>query len=418
MNDSAKITLTELQEVIRDRLYEALPGFFWVVAEIAELKVNSSGHCYLELTDSDMPDGRVSARARATIWAAKYRSLNTFFNASAGIPLRAGITILFKAKVEYHEIYGLSLNITDIDPAYTAGDMALRREAIVRRLTQEGVMAMNRELTLTPYPRYIAVISSAKAAGYQDFISHLARNPYGYIFVPHLFEAVMQGETTELSVINALNDIAGEISHYDAAVIIRGGGSSADLSWFDSYDIAYHVTQFPIPVITGIGHDKDLSVTDLVAWRPLKTPTAVADFLITHTAECENHIVEMAYSLSSTADEIITSAEEQLASLLNRTASTARLHVRVKNEVLVHYTDTLVRSKNNTLRSAEEITGRMEQSLRHLDPAGVLKRGYTITSRRGKIIGKCTELMTGDIIVTHFEDGKATSIVNETSNNR
>ena len=193
MNREEKITLTELQGFIRDKIYESLPGSFWVIAEIASLKTQGPGHCYLELTGSDTPGGRVTARARATIWASKYLSLNTFFNASTGIPLRAGITILFRATVEYHELYGLSLNISDIDPSYTAGDMALRREAVIRRLTAEGVISMNRELSLPPYPRRIAVVSSSKAAGYEDFIRHLSHNPYGYVFVPVLFEAVMQG---------------------------------------------------------------------------------------------------------------------------------------------------------------------------------------------------------------------------------
>lgn len=415
MNNVEKLTLTELQEVIRDKLYESLPGFFWVVAEIAEMKVNSSGHCYLELTGSEKTGGRVTSRARATIWAARFRSLNTFFTATTGIPLRQGITILFKATVEYHELYGLSLNISDLDPSYTAGDMALRREAIIRRLTGEGVMTMNRDLDLTPYPRYIAVISSSKAAGYQDFINHLTHNPYGYVFVPQLFETVMQGETTEHSVTESLDIISGEAARFDAVVIIRGGGSTTDLSWFDSYDIAYHVTQFPLPVITGIGHEKDLSVTDMVAWRSLKTPTAVADFLVGQVLDCENHIVEMAETLSSAAGDIITSAGEQLASLLNRTTATARLHLRVKSEQLIHHTENLRKSGNNSIRSANDTAERLEQSLKHLDPAGVMKRGFTITTKEGQIIRSSADLHPGDTVLTHFDDGKASSTVRETS---
>jgi len=242
MNVPEKITLTELQGLIRDKIYEALPDSFWVVAEIAEMKVHTAGHCYLELTGSDTPGGRVTAKARATIWASKYRSLNTFFTATTGIPLRAGITILLKATVEYHELYGLSLNVTDIDPAYTAGDMALKREAIIRQLTEDGVINMNSELSLAPYTRHIAVISSSGAAGYQDFINHLVHNPYGYVYIPQLFGAVMQGEATESSVIDALNLISEEAERYDVVVIIRGGGSTTDLSWFDSYEIAYHVS--------------------------------------------------------------------------------------------------------------------------------------------------------------------------------
>jgi exodeoxyribonuclease VII large subunit len=415
MSTGEKITLTELQGLIRDKLYESLPGFFWVIAEIAELKTNSAGHCYLELTDNDTPGGRVSARVRATIWAAKYRSLNTFFTASAGIPLRTGITILFKATVEYHELYGLSLNISDIDPSYTAGDMALRREAIVRRLTVDGVMTMNRELPLAPYPRYIAVISSSKAAGYQDFINHLINNPYGYVFIPELFEAAMQGETTESSVIESLDRISGKADSYDAAVIIRGGGSITDLSWFDSYDIAFYITQFPLPVMTGIGHEKDLTVTDMVAWRSFKTPTAVADFLVEQTLDCENRIIDMASSLYTEAAGMISSAEEELSSLQNRTAATGRLILRVKDEQLGYHAETLLRSKNNLIRTAKERIDRIESALHHLDPAGVMKRGFTLTTKNGKILHSPVYLAPGDTIVTHFEQGRATSTVKETS---
>jgi exodeoxyribonuclease VII large subunit len=415
MSAGEKITLTELQGLIRDKLYESLPGFFWVIAEVAEIKTNSAGHCYLELTDNETSGDRVTARVRATIWAAKYRSLNTFFNASTGIPLRAGITILFKATVEYHDLYGLSLNISDIDPSYTAGDMALRRESIMRRLTDDGVMAMNRELPLASYPRNIAVISSSKAAGYQDFINHLTDNPYGYVFKPELFEAAMQGETTERSVIEAFDRISAMADGYDAAVIIRGGGSTTDLSWFDSYDIAFYVTQFPLPVLTGIGHEKDLTVTDMVAWRSFKTPTAVADFLVEQTLDNENRIIDMASTLYTEASDMISSAEEQLSSLQNRTAATARLIVRVKDEQLGYHAGTLLRSKNNLLRSAKERIDRVESALHHLDPAGVMQRGFTLTTKNGKILHSPFPLEPGDTIVTHFEQGHATSTVKETS---
>jgi exodeoxyribonuclease VII large subunit len=415
MSAGEKITLTELQGLIRDKIYESLPDFFWVIAEIAEIKTNSAGHCYLELTDNETPGGRVTARVRATIWAAKYRSLITFFNASTGIPLRAGITILFKATVEYHELYGLSLNISDIDPSYTAGDMALRREGIIRRLTADGVITMNRELPLAPYPRNIAVISSSKAAGYQDFINHLTNNPYGYVFKPELFEAAMQGETTERSVIEALDRISATAAGYDAAVIIRGGGSTTDLSWFDSYEIAYYITQFPLPVLTGIGHEKDMTVTDMVAWRSFKTPTAVADFLVEQTLDSENRIIDMASTLYTEASDMISSAEEQLSSLQNRTAATGRLIVRVKDEQLGYHAERLLRSKNNLIRTVNERIDRVESALHHLDPAGVMQRGFTLTTKNGKILYSPAALEPGDTIITHFEHGRATSTVKETS---
>ncbi|MDX9772092.1 MAG: exodeoxyribonuclease VII large subunit [Bacteroidales bacterium] len=418
MNAPEKITLTELQGLIRDKIYEALPESFWVVAEIAEMKVHTAGHCYLELTGSDTPGGRVTAKARATIWASKYRSLNTFFTATTGIPLRAGITILLKATVEYHELYGLSLNVTDIDPAYTAGDMALKREAIIRQLTEDGVINMNSELSLAPYTRHIAVISSSGAAGYQDFINHLVHNPYGYVYIPQLFGAVMQGEATESSVIDALNLISEEAERYDVVVIIRGGGSTTDLSWFDSYEIAYHVTQFPLPVLTGIGHERDRSVTDMVAWKSLKTPTAVADFLVERTIDCENRIIGMAESLTSAVTEAIDSAGEQLSSLQNRTAATARLVVRVKHEKLGYHIETLRRSGKNVLRSAKEVTDRLEDSMRHLDPSGVMRRGFTLTTRNGQIVRSPDELEPGDTITTHFQEGMASSTIKKITKNK
>lgn len=411
MTREGQITLTELQGLIRDKIYEALPGAYWVIAEIAEMKVHTAGHCYLELTGTETPGGKVTARARATIWASKFRSLNTYFNASTGIPLRAGITILFRATVEYHELYGLSLNITDIDPAYTAGDMALRREAIIRRLTAEGVLSMNSGLPLTPYPRNLAVVSSSKAAGYEDFINHLVNNPYGYAFRITLFEAVMQGETTRASVTEALDSISEMISEFDVVVIIRGGGSTIDLSWFDSYEIAYHVTQFPLPVLTGIGHEKDQSVTDMVAWKALKTPTAVAGFIVERTMECENNIIGMAESLVSAVEGAMEAAEERLSSIQNRITATARLMVRLKEEKLSNHAGRLARASANVLNRAKEATDRMEDALRHLNPAGVLRRGFTLTSRNGTIIQTAAELRPGDTIKTHFAEGTAESMV-------
>lgn len=411
MTREGQITLTELQGLIRDKIYEALPGAYWVIAEIADMKVHTAGHCYLELTGTETPGGKVTARARATIWASKFRSLNTYFNASTGIPLRAGITILFRATVEYHELYGLSLNITDIDPAYTAGEMALRREAIIRRLTAEGVLSMNSGLPLTPYPRNIAVISSSKAAGYQDFINHLVNNPYGYAFRTTLFEAVMQGETTMASVTEALDSISEMISEFDVVVIIRGGGSTIDLSWFDSYEIAYHVTQFPLPVLTGIGHEKDQSVTDMVAWKALKTPTAVAGFIVERTMECENNIIGMAESLVSAVEGAMEAAEERLSSIQNRITATARLMVRLKEEKLSNHAGRLARASANVLNRAKEATDRMEDALRHLNPAGVLRRGFTLTSRNGTIIQSASELKQGDTIKTYFAEGTAESMV-------
>ena len=418
MTVEEKITLAELQRVIRDKLYESFPGFYWIIAEIAEIKVNTSGHCYLELTWSEAPGEKISARARATIWSSKYRNISAYFSAVAGIPLRAGITILFKATVEYHELYGLSLNISDIDPAYTAGDMALRREAIIRRLTEEGILEMNRELEMPLYPREIAVISSEKAAGYNDFVRHLKGNRYGYAFTITLFDAVMQGKETELSVTDALNRVAEEENKYDIVAIIRGGGSSTDLSWFDNYNIAFNVTQFPIPVLTGIGHEKDLSVTDIVAWKTLKTPTAVADFIIERTLEAETHILEMASMISSLTADIISDHNERLFSLQNHISNAARMIIRVKNDQAGYFTETLRRVYNVRLNNAKLKTDDLSRALHHLDPSSVLKRGFTLTSKEGKIIHDASQLNDGDIIVTHFEKDEVSSVVSKRTLNK
>ena len=435
MKETEKVTLSELQRFIRDKLYEALPGFYWVIAEIAEMKVNSSGHCYLELTGCDTPGGRVTSRARATVWAARFRSINAYFESVTGIKLAPGITILLKATVDYHELYGLSLNIADIDASYTAGEQALKREAVIRRLRQEGVISMNQELSLPPYPRKIAVISSQGAAGYDDFLKHLHGNSYGYVFVTTLFEAVMQGETTESSVIEALNRIAEEAHEFDAVALIRGGGSATDLSWFDSYGIAFHITQFPLPLLTGIGHQKDMSVADLVSWKALKTPTAVADFLVSETLEAENLVTDLASRIASVATEILTGNEEHLQSLRSHIAGSARLVVRVKKEQLGYSTGMVSRIAGATIQKSLELTERLavslrhlgpeavhkslelterlSGSLRHLGPENVLRRGFTMTTRAGKIIRSAAVLSEGEEIMTHFEDGRVASIVTE-----
>lgn len=413
MKETEKVTLSELQRVIRDKLYEAMPGFFWVIAEIAEMKVNSSGHCYLELTGCDTPGGKVTSRARATVWAARFRSINASFESITGIKLAPGITILLKATVDYHELYGLSLNIADIDASYTAGEQALKREAVIRRLKQEGVISMNQELSLAPYPRKIAVISSPGAAGYDDFLKHLHSNSYGFVFVTTLFEAVMQGESTERSVIEALNRIAEAANEYDAVALIRGGGSVTDLSWFDSYGIAFHITQFPLPLLTGIGHQKDLSVADMVSWRALKTPTAVADFLVSETLEAERLVNDLASRIASAATEIMAGNEEHLQSLQSHIAGSARLVVRVKRELLGYSTGMVERIAGDTLRKSLNLTDRLAETLRHLGPENVLRRGFTMTTRAGKIVRSASELSEGDEIITHFESNRIASIVAE-----
>jgi len=286
-----KLTLSELNKQIGDVLESAFPKGVWVVGEISELKENRNGHCYLELIEKQGIE--IVARSRATIWSYTYRMLKPYFETSTGQLFTSGIKILVQVSVEFHAAYGLSLNIKDIDPVYTIGDMAMQRREIVERLKTEGVFEMNKELQLPLVPQKIAVISSASAAGYQDFVNQLDNNKQGFVFYIKLFQATMQGNETAPSIMAALERIFGYDDFFDAVVIIRGGGATADLSSFDNYDLAYFVTQFPLPVITGIGHEKDDTIVDLVAHTRLKTPTAVAEFFIAGVERYYDRILEL-----------------------------------------------------------------------------------------------------------------------------
>jgi len=286
-----KLTLSELNKQIGDVLESAFPKGVWVVGEISELKENRNGHCYLELIEKQGIE--IVARSRATIWSYTYRMLKPYFETSTGQLFTSGIKILVQVSVEFHAAYGLSLNIKDIDPVYTIGDMAMQRREIVERLKTEGVFEMNKELQLPLVPQKIAVISSASAAGYQDFVNQLNNNKQGFVFYIKLFQATMQGTETAPSIMAALERIFGYDDFFDAVVIIRGGGATADLSSFDNYDLAYFVTQFPLPVITGIGHEKDDTIVDLVSHTRLKTPTAVAEFFIAGIERYYDRILEL-----------------------------------------------------------------------------------------------------------------------------
>jgi len=317
MNEIMK--LSELNGLVRKVVSDAFPEKLWIVGEISEMKTNRNGHCYLVLVEKDVATDTVIAQARATIWSYTFRMLRPYFETTTGQVLIEGLKVLVSVSVEFHELYGYSLNIHDIDPAYTLGDMARRRREIILRLTDEGVFDMNKEVEFPYVPQKIAVISSETAAGYQDFTNQLLNNPAGYVFYPKLFPAVMQGIMAEASIIDALDQIYRYEDFFDVVVIIRGGGSQIDLSCFDNYNIAYHITQFPLPVITGIGHEKDNTIVDLVAHTRLKTPTAVAEFLIGEVARFDLHLEEV-------EEKFIESVHEQLEEANQKVDHLARLY--------------------------------------------------------------------------------------------
>ncbi|NQU54231.1 MAG: exodeoxyribonuclease VII large subunit [Bacteroidetes bacterium] len=317
-----KFTLSQLNESIKDALVDAFPATVWVVAEVSELKENRSGHCYLELIEKS--ENTIIARSRATVWSYTFRMLKPYFETSTGQSFAQGIKILVQVSVEYHPAYGLSLNIKDIDPTYTVGDLALQRKEIINKLQTEGIFDMNKELELPLVPQKIAIISSATAAGFQDFMNQLESNEYGFKFYPKLFEATMQGVETVPSIIHALERIFQYDDFFDAVVIIRGGGATADLASFDNYDLAFNITQFSLPVITGIGHEKDDTIIDLVAHTRMKTPTAVAEFLITGVARFYERLVEMENEVIQITRNTVDFQQnklERIAESLNYTVS-------------------------------------------------------------------------------------------------
>ena len=452
-----KVSLTELQLIIRDSLYMALPDVYWVIAEISEIKENSAGHCYLELIEKQPDEKNVRARIKAIIWSNRYRFLKAFFENITGESLREGLKILVKTKVEYHELYGLSLIISDIDPVFTIGEWAMKRQLVIKNLEEEGVFSMNKELPFPAFPQRVAVISSKNAAGYSDFINQLKNNSFGYSFYTALIETSLQGTETEKSVISALDRIANHVDLFDLVVIIRGGGSQTDLSWFDNYNIAYHVTQFPLPIITGIGHDKDVSVTDMVANRSLKTPTAVADFLVDSVAASENYIVEMSTGiidgsriiieknrnrietsgikllplarvmmsevrdrLSSKIIYILNIGKELIfrASLIpsnqeSLLSANAKSYILQKEMLVNRNVQRLSTSINNCLSVNSVRLKSLGSTLQLLNPENILQRGYSITSINGIILKNNEQINNDDIIDTQLYKGTIKSRVIE-----
>jgi len=448
-------SLLELNQCIRQQLKDSMSGFYWVVAEINELHVNSAGHCFMELIEKAPHDGQIIAKSRANIWAYHFRMLSPYFETMTGQRLSAGLKVMLQAGVEFHELYGLSLQVTDINPAFTIGDLAMQRQTVIQQLVNEGVINMNRELELSLVPQRIAVISSETAAGYGDFINQLHHNPHGYIFHHTLFQAIMQGAEAEKSIIHALEQVFELEDEFDVVVLIRGGGSQSDLNCFNSYHLAACIAQFPLPVITGIGHDRDETVADLVACVPLKTPTAVAEFLIHRAMAIDKRLQELARKLIDAAYHAIRQPADRLQRLSQRLLTITHSHVRVqdkeihslqirltnaaqalmlqKKQEYRHLTEylkkvankflqeqkimipllqtQLERLANAALSNQKNQIVRLEDKLQLHDPVNLLRRGYSITRANGKIVRNAKTLKKGQLIETTLHDGKIESAV-------
>ena len=356
MNDP-QLSLFELQQQVKGSLDDTFSMPVWVKAEISEMTVNRSGHCYLDLIETGSGTDTVIARCRATIWSYTFRMLKPYFETTSGQTFTEGLKVLLQAKVEYHEVFGFSLNIRDIDPVYTLGDLARQRREIIRKLQEDGVFEMNKELELPLVTQRIAIISSPTAAGLQDFLDQLHNNAHQFVFYTKLFPAVMQGNEAPRSIMNALDLIFEYEDMFDAVVIIRGGGAQIDLACFDQYELAFNVAQFPLPVITGIGHDKDDTVIDMVAHTRMKTPTAVAEFLISgalqfsqQIAELENHFIELVNEQLEENKNRLNDAADLLSHLVNEMIVAQQNRLKIAQIQLANRTEAFLKRQQSELK--------------------------------------------------------------------
>ncbi|MDR1723576.1 MAG: exodeoxyribonuclease VII large subunit [Tannerella sp.] len=400
------LTLLELNLLIRDAIEEALPETYWVRAETSDVRmIASSGHCYLEFIEKNEDTGQTVAKIRGTIWARTFILLKNDFEQSTGQAFASGLKVLVKVAVEFHELYGFSLNVLDIDSSYTLGDMLKQRKAVIRRLQEEGIFTLNKELPFPLLPQRIAVITSSTAAGYGDFVNQLADNKYGYVFYVKLFNAVMQGEKTEQSIIEALERIFAVAESFDVVVIIRGGGATSELNSLDSYLLTANCAQFPLPVITGIGHERDDTVLDMVAHTRLKTPTAVAAFLIECIDREHNQLLEWRQSIAETAVSRITKEKSELQLLAARfpdlVGNRVGLYRSQLQSISLMLTSLLPAMLSNRRKDIEII----EQYVKLASPDYILKRGYALVYRDGRIIKQSSGLTVGDEISIRFADG-------------
>ncbi|ELR71485.1 Exodeoxyribonuclease VII large subunit [Fulvivirga imtechensis AK7] len=402
------LTLFGLNKLIRETLDTQLDPSYWVIAEIGEMRTNQNGHCYLELLEKE--DDRVIAKMRGTIWAYTYRNLSTWFEGITGQPLRPGLKVLCNVAVQFHELYSISVNIKDIDANYTLGERAQRRKKIVEQLIKDGVYDMNREHRLPIAPQRIAVISSPTAAGFGDFMDQLHNNSYGYTFHVKLFKALMQGEKACGSMINAMLQVHQGMQDYDALIIIRGGGSQIDLDCFDDYELASHIAQFPLPVITGIGHERDETIADMVAHTRMKTPTAVAEFLISGIRAFEEQLDDYYARIYHHTRNVLNLQNQKLSTLGYHLKAISREKMAQAEYKLNNCTDQLRRGYKDFIASQSRQLDLAEKSLQLLDPQAILRRGYSITTVNGKLLSK-SEVKSGDELTTETADKIITSKV-------
>ncbi len=452
------LTLSELNQIIKNTIQTRFDQTYWIVAEISDINFNKNGHCYLELIEKKTDEDKIISKIRANIWSYALKMIKPYFEITTGQQLTSGLKVLINAGVEFHEIYGLSLNIINIDPNYTIGDLERRKKEIIKKLREEGVLEMNKEINMPLVPQKLAIISSATAAGFEDLINQLKNNQYGYKFHYKLFHAYMQGDKSEESIIKALEKIFEYEDFFDVVLIIRGGGSKSDLSCFNNYWLAYNIAQFPLPVITGIGHERDETIADMVANMNFKTPTAVAEFLIDKLNSFEstlnnniaeiigyaesvvknnktiyqnhaNYIINKVSNITTEKkselklyEQMITKTSEDF--LLKNSFYIARKTENMKNILKLSFNRSMQifadynrKIKHNTgkfiTNSNFKLTlynSRIEAS----DPKKIIKKGYSLTLIGNKPVKNIKTVKKGQQIKTILKDGNIISVVKNT----
>ncbi len=437
MSNDRRLTLFELNQLVREVIECEMPNEYWVEAELSECR-ESRGHCYMELIQKDERNNTPIAKATARCWMSKWSMIRPYFERTTGQMLHAGMKVLLKVYPNFHEAYGFSWIVTDIDPNYTLGDMARQRQEIIRQLKAEGVFDLQKELQLPRFCQRIAIISSEKAAGYGDFCHQLHDNPYGFIFYTRLFPAVMQGEEVERSIIGALEQIYTLTADYsstlfDCVVIIRGGGATSDMSGFDTLALAENVANFPIPIITGIGHDRDECILDMVSHIRVKTPTAAATLLISNLKTVCDAINDMQERITSLTQQRIADYrlrlthlqttiprlfpvikarhETQLDALSHRVSTNVLQRVLTQKSQLASLEERLPMVIRNRLTQQQHLLEMAQEKLKNLDPILLLHRGYSITLKDGKAVKDPQSLQPGDEIETRLSKGTIKSII-------
>ena len=431
--ENKPLSLLELNSLVRRSITSCLPDEYWVQAELSDVRVNYSGHCYLEFVQKDATGNALLAKARGNYdGQMSLPAYGVILERETGQAFVSGLKVLVKVTVDFHELYGYSLTVVNIDPTYTLGDMIRRRKEILRQLDEEGILTLNKELELPVLTQRIAVISSATAAGYGDFCNQLLHNSFGFVFYPRLFQAIMQGEQVEQSIIQALDRINATRDNWDVVVIIRGGGATSDLSGFDTYDLAANCAQFPLPIITGIGHERDDTVLDMISHTRVKTPTAAAEFLINHVRQTAQELEAYEEVIYQEVPRLLQQEKQRLDSFVTRIPGQVQMRLQRENfrqEKFQNRMKTAWQSRllqeNYRLQLMPRLlsalqnrvqreTYRLELLAQRVDsasPEKLLKKGYSLTLLDGKVVTDASQLKPGDEVETRLAKGKFRSKV-------